>query len=166
TAKFSGEVVDPPPAPTPKKLIVKIHEPTGGRRPPYRLVYIKEDKFSDVPLWDEVAPWTINDPGCFQEPTDSQPLTLIINEDFAPLKEFRRSITTGAKKLDHATVELRLTRYTSHVAFHLNQMYLYSRARKEAAKRDHSIQPPVTAEKKGEIGRVSATLLKMMQVGA
>jgi len=164
TAQFSGEVVEPPSLATPKKLTAKIPEPAANRRPPYRLVYIKEDKFGDVPLWDEVTPWTVNDPGCFQEPTDSQPLTLIINEDFVPLEEFRKSITTGAKKLDPATVERRVTRYTSHVAFHLYQMYLYSRAREEAAKRDPSIQPPATAEKKGEIGRVSATLLKMMQV--
>jgi hypothetical protein len=163
SVQFSGEVVDPPAAPTPKKRATKVPEPAANRRPPYRLVYIKEDQF-DSPLWDEDIPWTFNDPGCFHEPTEAEPLTLVINEDFAPLEEFRKSITTGPRKLDPATVERRVTRYTSHVAFHLYQMYLYSRAREEAAKRDSSIPVPGTEDKKGEIGRVSATLLKMMQV--
>ena len=59
----------------------------------------------------------------FKSPPRSKPLVLVINEDFAPLESFRDAVTGGSKKLDPATIERRITRYTSHVAFHLYQMY-------------------------------------------
>jgi hypothetical protein len=93
-------------------------------------------------------------------------LVLVINEDFSLLQEFRDSVTGGTKKLDPATVERRVTRYTSHVAFHLYQMYLHSRARQEAMKRDPEAREPATDEMNGEINRVAATLIKMMQVAS
>jgi len=165
TASFSGEVVEPPPPPSPRKLKANIPETAGQRRPPYRLVYINQDRFDQVPLWDDRT-WTVNDAGCFHEPTASQPLVLVINEDFFLLEQFRKDITGGVKKLDAATVERRVTRYTSHVAFHLYQMYVNYRAQQEAAKRDPEVREPGTDQMNGEINRVAATLTKMMQVAS
>lgn len=164
-ASFSGEVVDPAPPP-PLKSKANIPQAGAQRRPPYKLLYIDESKFDSVGLWQDDRQWSINDAGCFQEPTTSEPLVLVINEDFVLLQEFRESITTGPNKLDPATVERRVTRYTSHVAFHLYQMYLHSRACQEAVKNDPEAREPSTDEMNGEINRVAATLTKMMKVAS
>jgi hypothetical protein len=162
---FTGEVVEPPPPPLPRKMKANIPEAAAQRRPPYKLVYINQDRFDEVPLWDDRT-WTVNDAGCFHEPTASQPLVLVINEDFFLLEQFRKDITGGVKKLDAATVERRVTRYTSHVAFHLYQMYVNYRSQQEAAKRDPELREPTAEQMNGEIHRVAATLTKMMQVAS
>lgn len=164
-ATFNGEVVEPPPPPPPRRLKAQIPEGAAQRRPPYNLAYINAEKFGTVDLWQDGRAWTIDDAGCFHEPTASQPLTLVINEDFGLLDQFRKSITGGTKKLDAATVERRVTRYTSHVAFHLYQMYVHYRSRMEANKRDENANLPATDDMNGEVNRVAATLTKMMQVG-
>jgi hypothetical protein len=89
---------------------------------------------------------------------------LVINEDFDPLEQFRRAVTGGSKKLDPATITRRVTRYTSHVAFHLYQMHENYRSLQELARKDTEVHEPTTAEMNGEINRVAATLTKMMEV--
>jgi hypothetical protein len=64
-ASFSGEVVDPAPPPSPLKSKANIPGAGAQRRPPYKLVYIDEDKFDSVGLWQDDRPWTTHDAGCF-----------------------------------------------------------------------------------------------------
>lgn len=164
TVSFNGEVVEPAPPPPPRRLKTEIPDGATQRRPPYRLSYITAADYAEVGLWQDDRLWTFGDAGCFHEPSASMPLTLVINEDFLLLDQLRKSMTTGARKLDPATVERRITRYTSHIAFHLYQMYTHYRSRQAANERDPEAKAPSTDEMNGEINRVAATLTKMMQV--
>ncbi|MEX0887531.1 MAG: hypothetical protein WD009_13945, partial [Phycisphaeraceae bacterium] len=62
------------------------------------------------------------DPGCFQEATQTTPVTLLINQDMSILRNYKESLI--ARRLAEQTIQERTTKYTSHVAFHLWQMYL------------------------------------------
>lgn len=159
---FIAQVVDPPAPLEPRK--VKMNAPGGlpNRRPPYKLVYITKKEF-DHPRWDDDG-WTVNHAGCFYEPTEAMPLTLAINVDFVMLEEYRQQMTGKSKKLDPSTLERRVTRYTSHVAYHLYRMYLDYHEKEDAAKRDDSVRIPSSEQMQGEVNRVAATLLKMMEV--
>ena len=71
------------------------------------------------------------------------------------LREYRRFLT---KKFTETEVERRINKYTSHVAFHLFQMYESVRAN-PGADTDETDQRCKT-----EIQRVSSTLIKLMEV--
>jgi hypothetical protein len=138
-----------------------VAEPSSQRKPPYRLVYVDKGQW-DKGYWTDDGSWTPENAGCFHDPTESSPLTLIINEDYGLLTSYRESLTT--KKLEPATVKERVTRYTSHVAFHLYQMYMNYKSDQEAQAKDESIKPATPEQMRGEIDRVAATLLKMMNI--
>jgi hypothetical protein len=72
--------------------------------------------------------------------------------------------TLKAKKLEPSTVKERVTRYTSHVAFHLYQMYLNYREQQDVQSKDPTVQLLTQEQMRGEINRVAATLIKVMQV--
>jgi hypothetical protein len=153
---FIGEVVDPPPPPVeeaPRSIDSQFIAGTN-RRPPYDLKYISRDDYDSTPCWNETS-WTDQDPGCFKEPTDRTPLTLIINQDMEALREYRRGLT---KKNTEQEVERRVTKYTSHIAYHLYQMYQASQGKKE------DDIDAADARRREEIGRVAITLIKLMEV--
>jgi hypothetical protein len=107
-----------------------------------------------TPCWNETA-WSDEDPGCFKEPTERTPLTLIINEDMEPLREYKRALT---KRMTEVEVERRVTKYTSHIAYHLYQMYQASQGRRDE-------NPDETdARRREEIRRVAMTLIKLMEI--
>ena len=153
---FVGVVVDPPePAPEDAPRIVESEFKAGtNRRPPYDLKYISRDDYDDIPCWNETS-WTDQDPGCFKEPTSRTPLTLIINEDMEALREYKRILT---KKHTEQEVERRVNKYTSHIAYHLYQMYQASQGRKE------DDLDAAETRRREEIGRVAMTLIKLMEV--
>jgi hypothetical protein len=155
---FVGEIVGPPLA---RKIKQMVPEPASQRRPPYDLSYVNESKWNSGTCWG-LRDWTGTDAGCFIEPSQTKALTLIINEDMGLLRQYRESL--AGRKLDAATVKERVTRYTSHVAFHLYQMYQNFRDTLEASKDDSSIKPPTQEDMSGEINRVAATLIKVMEV--
>jgi hypothetical protein len=153
---FIGEVVDPPPPPeedAPRSIDTQAMTGTN-RRPPYDLKYIGRDDYDSTPCWNETS-WTDQDSGCFKEPTDRTPLTLIINEDMEALREYKRGLT---KKNTEQEVERRVTKYTSHIAYHLYQMYQASQGKKE-----DNIDEADTRRRE-EISRVAMTLIKLMEV--
>jgi hypothetical protein len=151
---FEGEVVKPP---EPRKIIDKVQ--TGGqRRPPYELKYIKKDEYYKETCWDATQ-WTGDDPGCFQEPTSTSPLTLIINEDMNDLESYREKLIE--KKLAESTIEERKTNYVSHIAFHLYQMYKSTKEEKGNGEGNGDGLKPENMRK--EIRRVAITLLKLME---
>ncbi|MGH9552443.1 MAG: hypothetical protein ACRD3W_23855 [Terriglobales bacterium] len=155
---FLGEIVDPP---LPRKIKQMVPEPSSQRRPPYELHYIKEDQWKNAPCWGE-REWTGGDSGCFHEPSQTKPLVLIINEDMELLRQYRETLTS--RKLDPTTIKDRVTRYTSHIAFHLYQMYQHFRDTQKSADEDPSIKVPEPEQMSGEVSRVAATLIKVMEV--
>ncbi|MEE8308126.1 MAG: hypothetical protein V3R81_12730, partial [Gammaproteobacteria bacterium] len=115
---------------------------------------IGRDDYETAPCWDGMD-WTDEDSGYFLEPTDSQPLTLMLNRDMRILREYQRWLT---KKFTETEVERRINKYTSHVAFHLYQMY-------QSMRDDPTTDQDETDRKcRSEIQRVSSTLIKLMEV--
>lgn len=158
-AFFEALVVEPPPPPEsdPRKpQLVDGEFKTGQmRRPPYQLKVIKRDDY-DQPCWN-ADEWTDDDPGAFLAPTDRAPLTLIINEDMAALRDFRRALT---KRNTEQDVERKVNKYTSHIAFHLYQMYQATQGRKEEG------VDAADARRREEIRRVAMTMIRLMDVAA
>jgi hypothetical protein len=160
TTTFVTEVVEPPEEEDPKqkpmpRLVDSEMTVGASRRPPYELKYIGRDEYETTPCWNETS-WTESDPGCFKEPTERTPLTLIINEDMDALRDYRRELT---KKNTEQNVERKVNKYTSHIAYHLYQMYQASQSRKEE---DLDL---ADTRRREEIRRVALTLIKLMDVG-
>ncbi len=158
---FVSEVAEVPAPAEPRRVTVKAPEPVAQRRPPYDLKYVFEKDWASTTCWGETA-WTRDDPAAYTEPTESSPLTLLINEDFEGIKLFREALLK--RNLDESTIKERVTRYTAHIAFHLYQMYRFVRAQRDAQAIDDSVRLPFEDELKLEIGRVAATLLKIMEM--
>lgn len=158
---FCDAVVAERPAKEPSEpRLISGNIPIGAsRRPPYVLKYITRESW-DTGTCFGGENWTDADAGAFQEPTEKEPLALIINNDMEALLEFRKFLST--KKLVEATVESRLQKYTSHVAFHLYQMY--EAARNPFKDEEGALRPAKPEEQRAEIRRVAMTLLRLMQV--
>lgn len=155
---FEADVIDPPPPPDDKpekgpRLIDGEFKTGQMRRPPYQLKVIKRDDYAQ-PCWD-ADEWTDEDPGAFLAPTDRAPLTLIINEDMGALRDFRRALT---KRNTEQDVERKVNKYTSHIAFHLYQMYQATQGRKEED------VDAADARRREEIRRVAMTMIRLMDV--
>jgi hypothetical protein len=160
-ATFGGQILEAPTEPEPRRVRATIPEPAAQRRPPYDLKIVKEADWGKPTCWGESS-WTKVDVAAFSEPTESNPLTLIINEDAEDLKSFRDELVKRA--LDENTVKERITRYTAHVAFHLYQMFRFRKAQVAAHATDDSIYVPTDDDLRLEIARVATTLLKLMEV--
>lgn len=158
---FVAEVVAPP---GPKKTAVKLPV-RGQRRPPYQLRIVTEKDFGvSNTRWGEDA-WDATHAGAFIEPKSDAPLTLCINQDFGLLKNYMDSLVS--KKADEQRAEERKTKYISHVAYHLYQMYLAKddlRKKKEAHVDDTNLRLPEDDEMQNEVNRVASTLIRLMDV--
>ncbi|MGH7439525.1 MAG: hypothetical protein ACRENE_27875 [Polyangiaceae bacterium] len=162
--KFQGLVAAPEPKPEPRKVQTLAPEASAQRRPPYELRYVHKSDWGDATCWGDSA-WTKDDPGSLAEPTDSSPLTLMINDEAEDVQSFKDALIK--RNLDESTVKDRVTRYTTHVAFHLYQMYLHTRVQKEKQEADAeegTVRVPSDQERRSEIQRVARTLLKVMEV--
>lgn len=158
-AEFKAQAIAPP-QPEPKRLKASVPELVSQRRPPYILKYVSKENW-ETGFWENNS-WTGGDAACFHDPTETKPLFLVINKDMDLLRQYQEALVS--RKLEPATISERVTRYTSHVAFHLYQMYENYRARQDANRADDSISVPSTQQMQGEVNRVAATLLKVMQV--
>jgi hypothetical protein len=160
-ARFHGVIAEEPQGIAPRSVELKAPEVLSQRRPPYQLKYVEEATWVTPTCWGE-SEWNEDDAGAFTEPTESAPLTLIINVDFAGLKAFRDELLR--RKLEESTIRERNTRYTSHVAFHLYQMYEFQRSQRDASSTDPDIHIPDDRDLRLEIQRVATTLLRLMEV--
>ena len=106
------------------------------------------------PCWN-AEEWTDEDAGAFLKPTERAPLILIINQDMAALREFRQAL---AKRNTEQDVQRKLNKYTSHITFHLYQMYQETIGRK-----DDDVDA-ADAARRAEVHRVGMTLIKLMDV--
>lgn len=155
---FEADVLDAPPQPDDKpekgpRLVDGEFKTGQMRRPPYELKIINRDAYAQR-CW-EADEWTDDDPGAFVPPTDRTPLTLIINEDMGALRDFRRALT---KRNTEQDVERKVNKYTSHIAFHLYQMYQATQGKKEAD------IDAADAARREEIRRVATTMIRLMDV--
>jgi hypothetical protein len=152
TTAFTADVVDPPSA---RRVSQKI---IGGsqRRPPYLLMYIKEQNWGEETCWGST--WSAAEPGSFEEPTAKSPLTIFVNQDMELLATYRESLL--AKKHAEATIQQRINKYTAHVAFHLYQMYEKTRD----AQSNEGFEAPNEEQMRDEVQRVARTLIKLMEV--
>lgn len=158
SAEFEVDVIDPP---TPRRIESKL---TGGsqRSPPYKLTYVTKEQWATPTCWN-TAEWTKDDPGAFQSPTSNEPLTLLINQDYALFAEFREELT--ARRLAESTIHERTTRYTSHVAYHLWQMHTFSENLRKGNIEEVDASNQFTEdEMKEEIRRVASTLLLLTRL--
>ncbi|MBV8753831.1 MAG: hypothetical protein JO328_13305 [Hyphomicrobiales bacterium] len=157
-AIFEADVIDPPPPPEKpeknKPRLVDGEFRTGSmRRPPYELKTITRDEY-DQPCWN-ASEWTDEDAGAFIKPTERAPLILIINQDMVALREFRQALT---KRNTEQDVQRKLNKYTSHIAFHLYQMY-----QETIGKKDYDVDV-ADAARRAEVRRVAMTMIKLMDV--
>ncbi len=160
SAVFRAEVVEPPLKPEARK--VPGPELAGQRRPPYELKYVKNKDWANLPCWNG-AEWSGEDAGYFTEPAEGKALVLMINVDAHLLKNYSAEMIE--KKLDEKTVQTRLTRYNAHVSFHLWQMYLDLKKKREKNKNgEEDINVPNDVQMRGEINRVADTLVRLMRV--
>ncbi len=154
-AKFVGEVIEPPVEEKPTPRLVDSEFPSGAnRRPPYELMYIDRDKYETMECWGDTG-WSDEDSGCFLQPTPRRPLTLILNKDMGALREYKKFLT---RSFTEQEVERRISKYVSHVSFHLYQMYQATIGRKDV---DLNV---AEARRREEIQRVAMTLIKLMEV--
>ena len=157
-ATFVADVHERPhPVEKPQKgpRLVEGEFKTGAmRRPPYELKIITRDDYSTQPCWNNPE-WTDDDAGAFLKPTDRAPLILIINEDFGALRDFKRALT---KRNTEQDVQRKVNKYTSHIAFHIYQMYQAT-----IGKKDDDIDA-ADAARREEICRVALTMIRLMDV--
>ena len=157
---FQALVTEPVERPAKEPQRIDSDIPSGSvRRPPYRLIYINRDDYDSDTCWGNVT-WTDEDPGCFQEPTERAPLTLIINQDMEALRYYRQYIT---KTYMESEVTRRMNKYTSHIAFHLYQMFTESK-HKPGSEANEGPIIDIDQVSRQEIHRVAMTLLKLMEV--
>lgn len=161
TVPFVGQVFDPNaavPGATPQLVSANPPDSVGQRRPPYKVVPIKEEQWKEEQCWSG-GDWTAADVGCFIDPTDTAPLILVLNEDFAPIKAYCDDMIK--RNLVESHIEAQKTKYYSTVAYHLYLMYRSYRAQLEASAVKKE-EPPKLEDLRNEINRVGTSLVAMM----
>jgi hypothetical protein len=161
-AGFEAVVVEKmKPAPLEPRLL-EDHLPAGAqRRPPYVLKFVNRVSGWDTPSCWEGMTWTTSEAAAFQDPTEKAPLTLIINDDFGTLEAFRKFMVD--RELTESEIQSRLSKYTSHVAYHLYQMYQASKKPPSVATEEAStLSEP--SQQRAEANRVALTLINLMQI--
>lgn len=157
---FIAEVVAPP---GPQKVTTSLPI-RGQRRPPYKIVYVHEHEFGSATRWGDET-WTAGHAAAFIEPKDNAPLMLCINQDFDLLRKYMDGLV--AKRADEQRTGEKKTKYISHVAYHLYQMYLAKeeiQKLKESNPGNPDLREPQDEEMQHEINRVASTLIRLMEV--
>lgn len=154
TTAFLADVVEPPSA---RKVSNKIAG-GGQRRPPYDLRYVTKENWGEETCWDSA--WSAGEPGSFEEPGAKSPLTIFVNQDMELLATYREALL--AKKQAETTIQQRINKYTTHIAFHLYQMY--EKKKQALTQPAEGIEAPSEDQMRDEIKRVARTLIKLMEV--
>jgi hypothetical protein len=161
TVPFVGHVLDPnasTPGVSPQLVTANPPDSVGQRRPPYKVVPIKEDQWKEQECWDG-GDWTAEDVGCFSEPTDTAPLILVLNEDFGPIRAFCDDMVK--RNLAESYIEAQKTKYYSTVAYHLYLMYRSYRTQMDASSAGKADLPKLE-DLRHEINRVGISVVTMM----
>jgi hypothetical protein len=154
TTAFLADVIEPP---SPRKVTSKIAG-GGQRRPPYDLRYVKTENWGEETCWGSA--WSAAESGSYEEPSAKSPLTIFVNQDMELLATYREALI--AKKHAETTIQQRINKYTTHVAFHLYQMY--QKKKQVEGQPGEGLEAPNEDQMRDEIQRVSRTLIKLMEV--
>jgi hypothetical protein len=158
---FVGRIIDPnatPPGASPQRVSAQPPDTMGQRRPPYNLMTIKQEQWKDYDCWENDQ-WTADDVGCFVEPTDTAPLTLILNEDFDLIRRYCADMVS--RNLTEKYIEDQKTRYYSTLAYHLYLMYLAYKKQMEASALSKGDAPRLEGLR-DEINRLGISMVTMM----
>jgi hypothetical protein len=151
---FLVDVVEPSSA---RKISAKLLG-GGQRRPPYELRYVTRDNWDGETCWGQA--WNGGEPGAFEEPSTKSPLVIFINQDADLLAAYRETLIS--KKRAESTIQQNINKYTTHVAFHLYQIY---EKRKQVTSQPSGPGDVQTEDQmREEIQRVARTLLKLMDM--
>lgn len=163
TATFTARVTDVPvPVSEEPRLVDGALPAGGGHKRPYDDAVVTKDQWDSGTCWDSTN-WGPDDPGAFQDPTPTKNLTLILNEDYAALTQYKEYLV--ARKLAESDIERRLRRYKAHMYYYLYLMYQSIDARARQAAKDDAKPVVLSAEeRRGEIQRVATTMMKLMEV--
>lgn len=156
STSFLANVVESPSA---RKVTTK-QQGGGQRRPPYELRYIKREHWENADLMCFGQQWSGIEAGSFDAPSAKSPLTIYINQDMDLMTSYRDTLL--AKRHAETTIQQRINKYTAHVAFHLYQMYLKTKAVEKQP--EGTAEAPTDEIMRDEIQRVAHTLLKLMEV--
>jgi hypothetical protein len=151
---FLADVVEPPSA---RRISARV--PGGGqRRPPYELRYVNKGDWDGETCWGQA--WNGSEPGSFEEPSTKSPLVIFINQDMDLLTAYRDTLI--GKKRAESTIQQNINKYTTHVAFHLYQIY---EKKKQVMSQPGGAGDVQTEDQmREEIQRVARTLIKLMDV--
>lgn len=139
-----------------KPRLVGVNLPTGSnRRAPYDILYINRSRYEEVPCWDGKT-WTDADAASYLPPSSNAPLRFVINNDMTVLDEYRRMLRK--KRTGQALIERKITKYATHVGYHLYQMYQAF----IGTPPDDEDFSTAEARRRDEISRVSVTLIRLM----
>jgi len=119
---------------------------------------VTKENWGEETCWDSA--WSAVEPGSFEEPSAKSPLTIFVNQDMELLATYRESLL--AKKQAETTIQQRINKYTTHIAFHLYQMY--EQKKMALAQQGDGIEVPSEDQARDEIKRVARTLIKLMEV--
>ena len=103
--------------------------------------------------------WSGQEAGAFDAPTLTTPLYIYINDDMDLLTAFRDQLVR--KKSAESTIQKAINRYTTHIAFHLYQMYQKQKQLTAVGAADAA---PTDEQMHDEIQRVAHTMIKLMEV--
>jgi len=151
-AAFLATVIEPP---TPRRIELRIQS-GAQRRPPYELKYVKRDDWEGETCWGQS--WSGTDAGAFDPPSQKSPLFIYINQDMDLVVEYRDKLT--AKRLTETVIQQRINKYTTHIAFHLYQIYL----KKQQMEAQPGSDTLTEDQMRDEIQRVAKTLIELMEV--
>lgn len=155
SASFSAIMVEPI---APRRAQVEL---SGGvdSGNDYEIKMIGQADWQAVQCFER-SEWTQNDPGAFDPPSSEHPLILYINEDYQPLVDFKADLTK--RQLVESTIRQRTTKYTTHLAFHLWQMYSAQQHCDLAEESGEEKESAAEIDFAAEIRRVATTLLQLM----
>jgi hypothetical protein len=149
---------EPPEPPGSKKR--KVGELQSVPTRPYELRMITEaDWDTGIPYWRRPQ-WDARSVGCFVAPTSKEPLVLMINADYEPLKTAKADMIK--RSLTEATIEERITKYYTHVALHMYAMYRYRKQLEQAPTEETPSLDAMDELHEAEVERTAATLLHLI----
>jgi len=129
---------------------------------PYEFRLIEEDQWEATAYWNKPQ-WDANSVGCFMAPAKGNPLVLVVNKDYEPLKAACAAMVKN-KGYVESTIEERRTKYFTHVGVHLYAMYRFRKQVEQVPETDIDYVPPSAMEDfmEAEIERTAGTVLHLL----
>lgn len=158
-ARLEAPEVEDPDKPGMRKR--KVAEIQAVPTRPYEFKLIGEDDWDSTPYWNKPM-WDANSVGCFVPPSKGDPLILVVNKDYEPLKAACASMVKN-KGYVESTIEERRTKYFTHVGVHLYAMFRFRKELEKLPEADADYSPTAMDEfMESEIERTAGTVLHLL----